>query len=350
METRSAEDIVYIYKLEIDHEPTPEDMAESAYQILKAAAPPVKENVVIKPNVTIATEPDSGIITHPDFVGGIVDYFRDMGIPAEKITIAEGGGSGKPSCDMAKQFEQTGYTAMTRARSVKLVNLNWDESVRIRHPQAEILEEIGIAKTVRQEHTTFINVPKFKTHNLAVTTLSVKNLMGTITPCEERHLCSIEKEYAARQNEITENGIELREERLCRKLCDLLLASRTDLNVIEGIIGRDGTGFRHGKNIQTNLAIAGMHQLAVDATGSYLMGFEPANIGYLKIAAQRGIGNIDVQRMKILKAADGELVPCEDISEFMSPVPFKVLRWDQLVRDIPLTKDMQARLPAAVSH
>ena len=211
---------------------------------------------------------------------------------------------------------------------------------------AEILKEIGISKTVKNDDVLFINVPKYKTHNLAVTTLSMKNLMGTITPCDDRHLCSIGGEYAERAHEITSNGITLREERLCRKLCDLSMASIPDLNVIEGIIGRDGTAFRHGKNIQTNLAIAGKSVVSVDAVGSYLMGFEPSEIGYLKIASQRGLGEINIENIDVYEARDGRLTPCDDIARFMSPIPFEVLASDRQARDISLNREMQARLQA----
>ena len=342
MEKRS--DAVYVYKLEAGRKPTSEDVARSAYEVLKAVAPPLKTRVVIKPNVTIPAHRDSGIITHPDFVAGIIDYLLEMGASAKNISVAEGGGSGPPPHGMDKHFDEGGYSDMAQSRGVRLVNINGDEKVPVHLPQAEILKDIGIAKTIKDDDTFFINAPKFKTHNLAVTTLCMKNLMGTITPCDERHLCSVSGEYAQRAQEITPNGITLREERLCRKLCDLSLASKPDLNIIEGIVGRDGTAFRHGKNIQTNLAIAGKDVVSVDAVGSYLMGFEPSEIGYLKIAAERGLGKTDIEKIDIYEAHDGQLIPCDDPARFMSEIPFEVLSGEKNVRDIPLNKEMLARI------
>lgn len=351
MEGQNDNSVVYVYRLEPEGEPpSAEDMARSAYELLKAVSPPLKNRVAMKPNITVPAESDSGIVTHPDFVAGMVDYFREMGTSIEDIVIAEGGGS-RPPHDMDKHFGQSGYTAMAQRRGVRLVNMNWDERIPVHLPQAEILKEIGIAKTVKDDDTLFINVPKCKTHNLAVTTLSMKNLMGTITPCHDRHLCSMSKEYAGRAHEITPNGIELREESLCRKLCDLSLASKPDLNVIEGIIGRDGTAFHHGKNIQTNLVVAGTDVVSVDAVGSYLMGFDPAGIGYLKIAAQRGLGVIDIEKIKVYEVRDGQLIPCSDIARFMSRIPFEVLRRHgevREVRDIPMNTEMLARLHSVI--
>ena len=97
-----------------------------------------------------------------------------------------------------------------------------------------------------------------------------------------------------------------------------------------------------------NLVIAGKNATSVDAVGSYLMGFDPAGIGYLKIAAKRGLGAVDIEKITIYEARDGQLTPCSDISKFMSHIPFEVLRWDKKVRDIPLNKEMSARLQPAV--
>ena len=226
----------------------------------------------------------------------------------------------------------------------ELASLNWDDRIRVHQPDARILKEIGIAKTVKDEDTLFINVPKYKTHNLAVTTLSMKNLMGTITPCDDRHLCNVTKEYSARRNEITSYGIEMREKLLCHKLCDLSQASTPDLNIIEGIVGRDGTAFHNGKNIRTNLVIAGKDIVSVDAVGSYLMGFEPSGIGYLKIASERGLGIIDIEKINIYEIREGKTVPCRDIARFMSHVPFDVLKWDKQPRSIAFNQAMLAHL------
>lgn len=333
---------VFVYKLRTNNGISSEDIARGAYEFIKALSLPIKDKVVMKPNITVPADKDSGIITHPYFISGMIDYFREIGLHGENIMVAEGGGSAEPH-GMDEHFNQSGYLEMTQSQGVRLINLNHDEPVYSDLPNADFLKKIGIAKTVKNDDTYFINVPKLKTHNLAVTTLSMKNLMGTIVPVHTRHLCGIWKEYAERQNEITSYGITLREEHLCRKLCDLSLASKPDFNIIEGIIGRDGTAFHHGKNIQTNLIIGGKNTTTVDAVASYLMGFDPKGVGYLKIASDRNLGLIDIEKIKIYEIDDGNIVPCDDLNKFMSPIPFEVLAWDKQARNIPLNKEMQER-------
>jgi uncharacterized protein (DUF362 family) len=333
---------VYVYKLDPDCGSLSDGMAQAGYEFLKALSPDIKKKVVMKPNITVPADFDSGIITHPDFISGMADYLKEIGIESDDIMVAEGGGSDV----MDKYYDQGGYTKMARKQGIKLVNLNLDVSRLHNMPDAEYLKEIGIAKTIKENY--FINVPKLKTHNLAVTTLCMKNLMGTITPPHIRHLCSFPKEYGDRWHEVTPSGIELREEVLCRRLCDLAKASVPDLNIVEGIVGRDGTAFNHGKNIQTNLVVGGKNTTAVDAVTSYLMGFEPSSIGYLKIALQRGLGEIDIQKIEIFEVIDGSIKPCDDINKYMSRIPFEVLASDKNPRNIPLNKEMLARCQVLV--
>jgi len=333
------DDAVYVYKLECGCDPSPKNMARAGYEFIKALRPDIRKKVVMKPNVTIVADRDSGIVTHPDFIAGMVDYFSETGLSPEDIMIAEGGGNDA----MEEYYGLGGYTEMCQQHCSTLVNLNHDEPEVYHLPDSEFFKEISIAKTVTDKDNYFINVPKMKTHNLAVTTLCMKNLMGTLTPPHKRHLCSFPHELGNRYNEISPNGIELREEVLCKRLSDLSTVLKPDLNVIEGIIGRDGTAFRHGKNIQTNLVIGGKNTATVDAVASYLMGFEPSGIGYLKIARLRGLGVIDIDKIEIYEIVDGAIKSCEDLSQYMSPIPFEVLAWDKHARNILLNKEMMTR-------
>ncbi len=335
---------VYVYKLESDSEPLWDGMARAGYEFIKALAPTIKKRVVMKPNITIVAEPDSGIITHPRFIAGITDYFREIGLPPEDIMVAEGGGGNA----MEEYYGQGRYTEMAQQHGFTTVNLNHAEPVVYDMPDSEFLKEISIANIVTDKDNYFINVPKMKTHNLAVTTLCMKNLMGTLTPPEKRHLCSFPQELGGRHNEVSPNGIELREEVLCKRLSDLSTVLKPDFNIIEGIVGRDGTAFRHGKNIQTNLVIGGNNATTVDAVASYLMGFEPSSIGYLKIARLRGLGAIEIEDIDIYEVSSDGIKPCESLSRFMSLIPFEVLASDKHARDIPLNKEMLSRCQVAV--
>lgn len=319
-----ADDAVCIYMPQLDFPPRWEDFARSAYAFLKALhpRPPDGKRVVIKPNAP-GYEPDSGMITHPGFVEGIVEYFEEIGVEKDRMIIAEGVGD----LDEAGNWRTSGYGAMAARKGVRLVNIHRDRVVAVPLVDGRIFKEVHIAETVKNEDTYLVNVPKLKTHNLAVTTLSMKNLQGTVVPPDERHFCDPGEGNRERRMEITESGLTLWEEVFCHKLCDLCSVLRPDLNIVEGIVGRDGTGFRRGKNIQTNLIVAGTNVVAVDTVASYLMGFDPRGIGYLKMAAERGLGRNNLEEIRLYEVRGGEVVPCDDLRKFISKTPFDIIRF-----------------------
>ncbi|MFQ6078199.1 MAG: DUF362 domain-containing protein, partial [Thermodesulfobacteriota bacterium] len=85
-------DAVCIYRLQTPSYPTAEDFRRCAYELLKAMEVVPNDKIVLKPNITVPERPESGIVTHPAFVAGIIDYFKDSGLGADRIAIAEKGG------------------------------------------------------------------------------------------------------------------------------------------------------------------------------------------------------------------------------------------------------------------
>ena len=84
------------------------------------------------------------------------------------------------------------------------------------------------------------------------------------------------------------------QEGLARRLADLAKVVQPQINVVEGIVGRDGTGFNRGTNYPLGLVVAGINMVAVDSVASYLMGFDPQELIYLRVAAEAGLGCNDL--------------------------------------------------------
>jgi len=61
----SNKQAVYVHRIERKGEATERDFHRASYELLRALCPDPRDQILIKPNVTIPTEPDSGIITHP---------------------------------------------------------------------------------------------------------------------------------------------------------------------------------------------------------------------------------------------------------------------------------------------
>jgi uncharacterized protein (DUF362 family) len=115
------------------------------------------------------------------------------------------------------------------------------------------------------------------------------------------------------------------EEGLARRLIDTAQVIRPALNVIEGIIGREGTGFMRGRNRPLGLVIAGINPVAVDAVASHMMGFDPQRLIYLRLAAEAGLGKNRLDDLQIYLGRDDDLSLCSDPQALRVYPPFTVI-------------------------
>jgi uncharacterized protein (DUF362 family) len=116
------------------------------------------------------------------------------------------------------------------------------------------------------------------------------------------------------------------QEGLARRLNDTAKVVPPHLNIVEGVVGRDGTGFNRGRNFPLGLVIAGVNMVAVDSVASYLMGFDPAQLIYLRMAAEAGLGSNDLSGLRLYVVQDGAIVPCPDVEALAARPPLRVIR------------------------
>ncbi len=112
---------------------------------------------------------------------------------------------------------------------------------------------------------------------------------------------------------------------LARRLVDTAQVIHPHLNIIEGIVGREGTAFEHGCNRTLGLVIAGVNIVAVDSLASYLMGFDPQKLIYLDLAAEAGLGENNISRLKTYILEEDHLAPCADPGLLRVTPPFRVI-------------------------
>ena len=299
---------------------------------------------VLKPNVVNAArsdprtgelwDADAGIVTNAHFVAGIADRLREMG--ASRVVIAEGGGT-----KMSPLFESRGYVAVAGARGVSLVDLfresaDAEEDLSWTRVDGVIFREIPFVRPINDPDTLLINVPTLKTHNLAIVSLCTKNLQGTI-PVEYRGFCNAhireqmaqfprnvrtarcyQPDFEARMADFRRHSLDTtwegRDELYAHRACDTVLGLPGAVHIVEGIVGRDGTGFHHGRDALTNLILAGTNPVHVDAVAAYLMGHDPRNIPYLQAACIRGLRSSDPEEIDVYLAQDAGMERCEKLT------------------------------------
>jgi uncharacterized protein (DUF362 family) len=292
------------------------------------------EKAVIKPNVTAGErfiDPDTGITTHPGFVHGMVEYLQGHGVRNRRVTIAEDPRNSDDN--LPRNWQETGYARIARETGARLHFPSTYTCVRKRVPHPLARPELNVSRLATAPNTVLFNVPKLKNHNLAITTLCMKNLMGLVSVFD-RHYClqswkEMPDEWQAEQRPRHEWFEQEMHERwqagLARRLVDTAQVIQPALNLVEGIVGREGTGFQRGRNRVLGLAVAGVNMVAVDSLVSYLMGFDPQQLVYLNFAAEAGLGTNDIGKLRVYTEAEGELVLCKDVDALRVDPPFRVI-------------------------
>jgi uncharacterized protein (DUF362 family) len=292
------------------------------------------EALVIKPNVTVGEEyanPDSGITTHPGFVHGLIDYVLEGGYPPERLSILEDPRNSND--DEPRHWQGTGYPEVRDRTGAVLHSPTVETCVTRTVPRPFCHPELPVSELAVAPDTVLLNVPKMKTHNLGITTLCLKNLMGVVHVLD-RHFCGQAKrempETRLYQGQPKRTWMdralhETWQAGLARRLIDLAQIVQPAFNIVEGVVTREGTGFNRGRNRTLGLCVAGRNMVAVDSVTSALMGFDPGALVYLRMATEAGLGTNELAQLRIYEVADGTIVPCRDLDAFRIRPPLQVI-------------------------
>lgn len=70
--------------------------------------------------------------------------------------------------------------------------------------------------------------------------------------------------------------------------------------VMDGTTAGNGPGPRTLKPVRTDLILASSDQVAIDAVAAKIMGFDPMQIDYIRIADEEGLGNGKLENIEIV--------------------------------------------------
>ena len=302
------------------------------------------EKAVLKPNITVGElyqDPDSGVTTHPAFVQGLIEYLQARGVKRGGCYILED--PRDTDDNEPRHWRGTGYPEVAQATGAKLRCPTSYTCVKKPVPQPLVFPTLNVSRLAAAPNTVLINVPKLKTHNLAITTLCLKNLMGAVN-VYDRHYCTQawrempdEQRYAAqggatarrtvrpRSEWLDAEGHERWQNGLARRLADTAKVLPAQLCIVEGVVGRDGTGFRRGNNVPLGLVIAGTNPVAVDSVASYLMGYDPQALIYLNVAAEAGLGTNVLSELHTYVVQDGAIAACPNLSALRADPPLRAI-------------------------
>lgn len=321
--------------------------------------------------------PTCGVITSPDFTAGFVASLRDIG--NTNVMVGDRGGTNIRNHRMTGIYDvmdkyniDVMMPTYGHFSHYSENELNWHPV-----PNPVVWNTIPTFRPLGDKDCVFIDMAKLKNHYLTGTTLTLKNLQGAV-PTGYGHYCNqwaeldflidnvykinrkhftpdwqtktdalfvkhradgykhwdIEGSYAKYEKEggwgtfskikgnreaekefMESHPYLLRDELWTQRALDSVSAIRPTLNVVEGVIGRDGDGFGVGEDRICNIVIAGLSAVEVDAVGSYIMGHDPKELWFTRAAKERGIGECDPEKIAVYYIRGNNVVPVKNISE-----------------------------------
>ncbi len=223
--------------------------------------------VFIKPNLALAKEGNSGIVTNPLVVEGVLRYLiEEVGVGSDRIVVGECSVLG---FDTKKALEKSGLGEVCAKYGIKFFDLAEGKYLKKKIKYKGSVYVFDIAEEIFKADL-IINVPVVKTHFQTRWSLALKNMKGVIN-------------YQTRKR-MHQGDLDLQVALLNKALPKYL-------TVMDGSVGLEGMGpAALGKRANLGLVLASMDPVAIDKAISIITGLKPAR--HCRIAFELGLGEI----------------------------------------------------------
>lgn len=226
----------------------------------------------IKPNMVSASDPSNGATTHTEIIAGILEYLKENGF--RRMMIIEGSWVGDRTSDV---FEVCGYQQICDDYDVEFRDTQKDKS----YTKDCGGMELKICSSVK-EIDFLINVPVMKGHCQTKITCALKNMKGLIPNSEKRHFHSMG---------------------LHKPIAHLNTGIHQDFIVVDNICG--DLDFEDGGNpVVMNRIWTAMDPVLVDAYVCKQLHYSVADVSYVKLAGELGVGCSDISKADIQVIGD----------------------------------------------
>jgi len=269
------------------------DRKTNMYDALKLIEDDIKKSignkqVVIKPNFTRVKKEEWLASTHVDNVEAMLEFLKPF--YKKKVIIAEGCGGAEP---IEVPVENFGYNKLREKYNIEFYDLSSDSYSTVNlldsniHPMPILTSNLMLDPDIY-----LISAAVMKTHNLAVVTLGLKNIV-LASPMN----------FGRGKNE---RG-KLHKDPMIKdpryfNYNTFLMSQFTypDLVIIDGFIGMEGKGPLFGDPIDVGVAIASTDCIAADRVGTEVMGHDFNNVGHLVHCANANMGVGDITKINML--------------------------------------------------
>ena len=250
-----------------------------------------RKYVVIKPNFVSTVNQLAA--NHVDAVRGILDYLSEHF--KGPVVIAES--SAGNTLEGYENFKFTALPAEYKKQQVQLIDLNKEakfERIAVLDKDLHIVP-MRLAARLLDPEAFVISSAMLKTHNTAIASLSIKNMvLGA-----PLHNAPNE---TTRWNEKRKFHVGLRQTHYNMLLTAQRLAPSWGASVIDGYEGMEGNGPGSGTPVPSRLAIASADFVATDRIAAECMGIDPEWMGYVKYCGELHLGQFDESKIDVIGA------------------------------------------------
>lgn len=231
------------------------------------------QTVVVKPNMGWDRTPEQAANTNPLVVRTVVEECLQAG--AKKVKVFD-----RTCNDERRCYKNSGIEAALKGLP----------GVEVKHVEDERFKKVALGGRALQEWDlygealsadVFINVPVLKHHGLSKLTIGLKNVMGIMGGTRG----AIHKNIAV-------------------ALADVNAVVKSHLVIVDATRVLTAHGPQGGdlKDVKAlNKVVASTDIVAADAYATTLFGLRPEEIAVTVEAHRRGLGEMKIERMKILK-------------------------------------------------
>lgn len=230
------------------------------------------DKVMVKPNIGWDRTPEQGACTNPEVVKTLVELCFDAG--AKQVTVMD-----NPCNPAQRTYVRSGIAKAAKAAGAKTPFPNKFKLKKLAL-NGEWFKEWDIY-TDFTEVDKLINVPAAKTHSLSRITLGMKNWLGAL---------------GGNRNQLHQN--------LDYAMVDLARFFKPTLTVLDAyrLLIRNGPQGGRLSDVKVfKTIVAGVDYVAVDAMGATFFDIKPEELPYLQLSKERGMGEIDLEKLNIEK-------------------------------------------------
>ena len=260
--------------LVVAHGASPELMVKAALDAMGGIKTFISRGdiVIVKPNIGWDRTPEQAANTNPDVVAAVVKLCFEAG--AKKVKVFD-----RPVNDPRRCYVQSGIAPAVKALGAEADFMD-DRKFRDMTLNGKVLKSWPLYSDIF-EADKVINIPIAKHHGLGKLTMSMKNWMGVMGGSRRKI-----------------------HQKLDESLVDLALKIKPTLTVLDAVRiltanGPQGGSLEDVKRLDT--IIVGIDQVAVDSYGATLFGMKGSDLGYVRFGHGRGMGEMDLTKLKIQK-------------------------------------------------